>query len=103
VTESKPGAVAVIDQAGRHHHFDADDWLVDLKGYLHVTKDGKNDDPVAFFTPGFLGVYRVSARAAAPVTVIGSPRTAAASAAIETLRREVEAAPSGEGKAGDAL
>lgn len=46
-------AVAVIDQHGRHHAFDADDFGPDGP-YLFLYKDGKK---VARFEPGFIGVY----------------------------------------------
>lgn len=64
VSETEPGTVAVIDQAGSYHHFDADDWSGSPDGGVELTRDGKR---VAGFPPGYLGVYRISARAAAPV------------------------------------
>lgn len=71
---AETGAVAVIDQAGRYHHFDADDWWVSEHGYLNVTKGAKTADGslVAEFAPGFTGVYRTSGRAAAPVVQVGA-------------------------------
>jgi hypothetical protein len=67
VSEASAVVVAVIDQTGRHHHFDADDWYVRDDGHVELTKDGKDAKPVATFAPGFLGVYKVAARAGAPV------------------------------------
>jgi hypothetical protein len=66
VTETEAGAVVVIDQTGRHHHFDADDWHVDAHGHLSVHKDGEDARPVATFPPGYVGVYKSGARIAAP-------------------------------------
>ena len=48
--ETEAGSsVVVIDQAGGHHEYDADDWRKDEGGHLFVTKDGRN---VAVFAPG---------------------------------------------------
>jgi hypothetical protein len=63
VTETS--TVAVIDQTGRHHHFDPDDWYVRESGHVDVTKESGGPGPVATFAPGFLGIYRVGARAGA--------------------------------------
>lgn len=67
MTETEGGAVVVIDQTGRPHHFDADRWQVDVHGHLSVCKDGKEADPVATFPPGYVCVYKSGARVAAPV------------------------------------
>jgi hypothetical protein len=66
VTETEAGAVVVIDQTGRHHHFDADGWRVDAHGHLSVHRDGENGEPVATFPPGYIGVYKSGARVAPP-------------------------------------
>lgn len=67
MSETKAGTVAVIDQAGRHHSFDADDWTMG-NGHVEVTKEGKR---VAAFAPGFLGVYRTAARVTAAAEQYG--------------------------------
>jgi hypothetical protein len=64
VSETEDPAVAVIDQTGRYHHFDADDWSGTGDGGIELTRDGKR---VAAFPHGHLGVYKVGARVAAPV------------------------------------
>lgn len=66
---SEAGTVVVIDQTGRHHHFDADDFENGVGGSVEVMKDGKR---VASFPLGYIGAYKVSARAEAPVMVVGS-------------------------------
>jgi hypothetical protein len=66
VTETEAGAVVVIDQTGRPHHFDADGWQVDGHGHLSVHKDGKAAEPVATFPPGYIGVYKSGARLVPP-------------------------------------
>jgi len=70
VSETAAGVIAVIDQTVRHHHFDADDWYVRGDGHVELTKGGKDAKPVASFAPGFLGVYKVAARAQAPVVQV---------------------------------
>lgn len=67
VSETAADVIAVIDQTGRHHNFNADDWYVRNDGHVELTKGGKDAKPVASFAPGFLGVYKVAARAGAPV------------------------------------
>jgi hypothetical protein len=67
VSETGTGAVAVIDQAGRYHHFDADDWSGNGDGGVDISKDGKR---VATFPHGHLGVYKVGARVTAPVVQV---------------------------------
>lgn len=49
--------VVVIDQNGRSHDFDADDFKDD-GAYLEIVKGSER---VARFAPGYIGVYRASA------------------------------------------
>ena len=67
MSETEAGTVAVIDQTGRHHYFDADDWSGESGGGVEIARDGKR---VATFPPGYVGVYKVSARIAAPVVQV---------------------------------
>ena len=69
---SESSLVAVVDQAGREHHFDADSWQVTQSGHVDVIKDGKHAEPVATFAPGFLGVYRLAAYVSAPEVHFGA-------------------------------
>jgi hypothetical protein len=62
VSETEAGAVVVIDQTGRHHHFDADSWYVNEAGHMDVLKDGKTTSPIDTFPPGYIGVYKSAAR-----------------------------------------
>jgi hypothetical protein len=50
----RAAVIAVIDQAGNLHHFDADDWDDTQPGGLRLLKDGKR---VASFPHGYIGVY----------------------------------------------
>jgi hypothetical protein len=59
VPEPKPESVIVVGQDGIARSFDADDWSGESGGGIEVTKDGKR---VATFPPGYVGVYRKSAR-----------------------------------------
>jgi hypothetical protein len=63
---SETTAVVVIDQNGRSHDFDADDFKDD-GAYLEIVKGSER---VARFAPGYIGVYRTSGRAAPPAAQV---------------------------------
>jgi hypothetical protein len=50
--------IVVIDREGRHYSFDADSYTTSADGYVAVLKGG---NPVATFTPSYIGVYEASA------------------------------------------
>jgi len=58
---SETTGVVVIDQNGRSHHYDADDFKDD-GAYLEVVKGAER---VARFAPGYIGVYKAEAERSA--------------------------------------
>jgi hypothetical protein len=55
---SETTGVVVIDQNGRSHGYDADDFKDD-GAYLEIVKGSER---VARFAPGYIGVYKVGAQ-----------------------------------------